>query len=104
MIETPTHSHIELVGVLVRGLTFDQNRDPGNALSREKAKLMRELAVTDAMPQKNCAPQTMNRRNFASVGLLSASRKICAGGRPVGVVASLFSPALVPFWIAAVIE
>src|ERR1700743_92156 len=104
MIATPTHSQIEFVGVLVRGFTFDQNFEPGRALSRENAKLMREFAVTDAMPQKNCAPHTMNSRNLASVGLLRASRKICAGARPVDVAASLLRPSLVPFWMASVIE
>ena len=65
---------------------------------------MREFAVTDAMPQKNCAPQTMKSRNFATVGLLRASRKICAGGSPVEVAASLVTPAWLPSWMAAVIE
>src|SRR5919202_5856106 len=81
--ESATHSQIELVGVPVRGLTLAQIREPGRALSREKAKDIRELAVTDAMPQKNCATQTMNSRNLATPGEPSASRKICAGGRPV---------------------
>src|ERR1700727_324635 len=88
-IEQPTQSQMEFVGVPVRGLTFAQRFDPGIALSREKAKLMREFAVTEAMPQKNWAPQTMKSRNFATDGLLSESRKICAGGSPVGVASSL---------------
>ena len=37
MIDSTTQSQIELVGVPVRGLTFAQIREPGSALSREKA-------------------------------------------------------------------
>ena len=37
MIDSTTHNQIEFVGVPVRGLTLDQIREPGSALSREKA-------------------------------------------------------------------
>ncbi len=104
MIEQTTHSQIELVGVPVRWFTFAHNGEPGSALSRENAKDIREFAVTDAMPQKYCATQAMNSRNFAIVGLSRASRKICAGGRPVSVAASSVSPAEELSWIDAVIE
>ena len=50
------------------------------------------MAVTEAMPQKNWATQTMNSRNFADGGLPSASRKIWAGGRPVSEAASAVRP------------
>ena len=54
-IEQTTQSQIELVGVPVRGLTWLHSREPGSAPSRLNAYAIRELAVTDAMPQKNCA-------------------------------------------------
>ena len=55
MIESVTQNQIELVGVPVRGFTLDQIREPGSAWSREKAKDIREFAVTEAMPQKYAA-------------------------------------------------
>ena len=88
----------------VRGLTLAQIREPGSALSREKAYDIRELAVTDAMPQKNCATQTMKSRNLATPGLFSESRKICAGGSPVADSDSLARPSSLRSVIAAVIE
>ncbi len=103
MIDSTTHSQIELVGVPVFGLTLAQIRDPGRALSRENAYVMRELAVTEAMPQRNWATQTMNSRNLARSGP-SESRKICAGGSPVSEAASAVSPSSDPSGMAAVIE
>src|SRR3989440_2957891 len=81
-VEQTTHSQMELVGVPVRGLTRRQMREPGSAPSRLNAYAMRELAVTDAMPQKNCATTQMNSRNLPSPPP-AASMKICAGGKPV---------------------
>ena len=46
---------------------------------------MREFAVTDAIPQKNWATAQMNSRNRPMVRPV-ASMKICAGGRPVGLL------------------
>src|SRR5437016_7123525 len=80
--EQVTHSQIELVGVPVRGLTLRQIRDPGIAPSRLNANDIREFAVTDAMPQKNCATTQMSSRNSPRCRP-AASMKICAGGRPV---------------------
>src|SRR6266567_7912162 len=85
--EHTTHSQIELVGVPVRGLTFRHSREPGSAPSRLNAYAIRELAVTDAMPQKNCATTQMNSRNLP-IPLLVASMKICAGGSPNAVLCS----------------
>ena len=96
MIDSTTQSQIELVGVPVLGLTLAQIREPGSALSRENAYVIRELAVTEAMPQKNWATQTMNSRNLATSGLPSESRKICAGGRPVSEAARVVSPSSEP--------
>src|SRR6478672_5604085 len=104
MIDSTTQSQMELVGVPVRGFTLDQIRDPGSALSRENAKDIRELAVTDAIPQKYCATQTMNSKNLATAGLPSASRKIWAGGSPVSDAASAVRPASELSVIEAVIE
>src|SRR3954452_8306983 len=84
-VERVTQSQIELVGVPVRGLTFFHSREPGSAPSRANAYDIRELAVTDAMPQKNCATTQMNNRNLPSPEP-AASMKICAGGRPRSVV------------------
>src|SRR2546421_4216197 len=78
-VEQTTHSQMELVGVPVRGLTRRQMREPGSAPSRLNAYDMRELAVTEAIPQKNCATTQMNSRNSPS-RRPEASMKICAGG------------------------
>ena len=50
------------------GATFRHTCDAGTARSREKAKSIREAAVTDAVPQYNCATTATNSRVFASVG------------------------------------
>src|SRR4029079_14014279 len=81
--EQTTHSQMELVGVPVRRLTFFQSCDPGSAPSRLKAYAIRELAVTDAMPQKNWATTQMPRRTMPVLWPV-ASRKIWAGGKAVG--------------------
>src|SRR4051794_29951378 len=65
-IEQTTHSQIELVGVPVRGLTCFHSAEPGSAPSRLNAYAIRELPVTDAMPQKNWATTQMNSRNLPS--------------------------------------
>src|SRR3954471_18236640 len=86
-MEHTTQSQIELVGVPVRGLTFFQSREPGSAPSRLKAYAIRELAVTDAMPQKNWATTQMKSRNVPRVWP-AASMKICAGGSPSALLRS----------------
>ena len=82
MIDPMTHSQIEFVGVPVRGLTCFHRREPGSAPSRLKAYAMRELAVTEVIPQKNWAMTEMNSRNRPRFEP-AASMKICAGGRPI---------------------
>ena len=104
MIDSVTQNQIEFVGVPVRGLTFDQIREPGRAWSRENANDIRELAVTEAIPQKYWATQTMNSRNLATSGLPRESRKIWAGGSPVSLAASAVSPSSELSWMEAVIE
>src|SRR6185369_916366 len=86
-----THSQIELVGVPVRVLTRRHSRDPGNAPSRLNAKAIRELAVTDAMPQKNWATTQISSRNSPRCRP-AESMKICAGGNPVADVRSASYP------------
>src|SRR3954452_3031151 len=83
--EQQTHSQMEFVGVPVRGLTLAHSREPGSAPSRLNAYDMREFAVTDAMPQKNCATAQISRRS-SPVCRPAASMKICAGGSPVALV------------------
>src|SRR3954451_22816688 len=100
-MDSTTHSQIELVGVPVLGFTLAQIREPGRALSRENAYVIRELAVTDAMPQRNWATQTMKSRNLATPGP-NASRKIWAGGSPVSEAASVVRPCSEPSGMAAV--
>src|SRR5262245_9821161 len=78
-VEHTTHSQIELVGVPVLELTLLHHREPGSAPSRLNANAMREFAVTDAMPQKNCASTQMNSKNSPMCRPV-ASTKICAGG------------------------
>src|SRR6478672_1663412 len=57
---------------------------------------MRELAVTEAMPQKNWATAQM-KTSATPREWPAASMKICAGGRPMLVVRALSM-----FWIDAV--
>src|SRR3954452_22461306 len=90
IVESVTHSQIELVGVPVRGLTCFQIREPGSAPSREKAYDIREFAVTEAMPQNHCATMQMKTRNVPALWP-AASMKIWAGGRPSAVVRSASS-------------
>ena len=66
----------------MRGLTWLHSREPGSAPSRLNANAIRELAVTDAMPQKNCATTQISSRN-SPMCRPAASMKICAGGNPV---------------------
>src|SRR5438552_2512808 len=55
-----------LTGTRCVRLTLRKNvRPPGTAPSRENANIIRDAAVTDAVPQKNCAMQTMSRMNSA---------------------------------------
>src|SRR5665647_3888908 len=94
--EQTVQSQMELVGVPVRRLTFAHSSEPGSAPSRENAYVIREFAVTDAMPQKYCATPQMKMRKSPSL-LPAASTKICAAGSPVELPSSA-----VWFWIAAV--
>ncbi len=48
---------------------------------------MRELAVTEAIPQKNWAPITISSRNWAPPEPI-ASMKIWAGGTPVSLLSA----------------
>src|SRR5689334_7208604 len=86
-VDNVTHSQIVLVGVAVRGLTCRQIGEPGIAPSRANANDMRELAVTDAIPQNHSATMQMNSRRVPRLWP-TASMKICAGGRPSLVVRS----------------
>ena len=45
--------------------TLRQSRRAGTARSREKANIIRDADVTDAVPQKNCATTAMTSRNSA---------------------------------------
>src|SRR5215213_6472048 len=83
-VDSVTHSQIEFVGVPVRGLTCFHSREPGSAPSRANAYDIRELAVTEAMPQNHCATMQMNSRNVPRLWP-AASMKICAGGRASSV-------------------
>src|SRR4051812_47492358 len=87
MIDATVTSQIELVGVPVRGLTLDHRREPGRALSREKAKDMRDELVTQAIPQKNWATAQMRSSPLPRLEP-AASMKIWAGGSPMSVVRS----------------
>src|SRR5919198_657875 len=54
--------------------TFFHSRCPGTAPSREKANIMREADVTDALPQKSCATQATKSRNSAHLVLIEFSQ------------------------------
>ena len=86
-IELATHSQIEFVGVPVRGLTVAHSREYGSAPSRLNAYVIRELAVTDAMPQKNWAMATTSSSSLPSVAP-AESTKIWATGSWVSLARS----------------
>src|ERR1700691_2978395 len=81
-----TQNQMEFVGVLVRGLMRCQYLCPGTAPSRLKAKSMRELAVTDAMPQKACATTAMSNRSSAP-RRESADSQMRTGAAPLAATA-----------------
>ena len=45
--------------------TLRHSLEPGTARSREKANIIRDAEVTDAVPQKNCATTAISSRNSA---------------------------------------
>jgi hypothetical protein len=51
--------------------TRRHSRDPGTARSREKANIIRDAEVTDAVPQNNCAPTAMSSMNSAHASLVA---------------------------------
>jgi len=53
-------------------LTRRHSLDPGTAPSREKANIIREPDVTEAMPQNNCATTVMISRNSAHASLVDS--------------------------------
>src|SRR3954467_13789129 len=84
----PAASQMALVGVRVRGLMWCQKDEAGSAPSREKAEIIRDVSVADAMPQSSWAPMAMSSRSLPPVSP-TASMKIWAGGTPVGVSIAL---------------
>src|SRR5436305_11165071 len=64
-------AHTAYTGTRVRVETRRQNRPPGTAPSRENANIIRDAAVTDAAPQKNCATHAMTSRNSAHFLLIA---------------------------------
>src|SRR6266853_5440937 len=65
---------IAFVGVRVRGLILCHSVCPGTAPSREKAYSIRELAVSDALPQKNWATHAMPTRTFVQFAPMASTR------------------------------
>src|SRR6185437_6649194 len=63
---TPQPAMIALTGVRLRS-TFDHSRQPGTAPSRENAYVMRDIEVTQLMPQKNCPIVEMPKMTVARV-------------------------------------
>src|SRR5690348_11237456 len=57
---------IALTGVRLRS-TFDHSRQPGTAPSRENAYVIRDIEVTQPMPQKNCPIVEMPKMTVARV-------------------------------------
>ena len=53
-----------LTGTRLRA-TLRHSLEPGTARSREKANIIRDADVTDAVPQKNCATTAISSRNSA---------------------------------------
>ena len=78
---------MELVGVRVRGLMRCHHRWPGTAPSRLKAKSIRELAATEAMPQKNWATTAINSSSSAPTRD-SAAVQIATGASSCAAVAA----------------
>src|SRR5436309_8924553 len=72
-----------LTGTRCVRLTLRKNvRPPGTAPSRENANIIREAAVTDAVPQKNCATQTMNSVNSAQRVPSACCQMYCTSNAP----------------------
>ena len=65
---------IEFVGVRVRGLMRCHSLWPGTAPSRENAYSIRELAVSEALPQKNWATQAMPTRILVPSSPMASTR------------------------------
>ena len=49
-------------------------RPPGTAPSRENANIIRDAAVTDAVPQKNCATHAMSNSASAHFAPIEVAR------------------------------
>src|SRR3954452_8164276 len=63
-----------LTGTRSRLLILRHRRQPGTAPSREKANIIRDADVTDAIVQKSCATHAMKRRNSAHLRLIEFSQ------------------------------
>ena len=55
--------------------TRRQSGWPGTARSREKANIIRDAEVMDAVTQKNCAITQMKRRNSAQFWLIDSAQE-----------------------------
>src|SRR5262249_54933409 len=74
----PAASQIALVGVLVRLLTRCHTFEAGRGPSRGNAEIIREVAVTEDMPQNSWAPMTTSSSSSAPDRPI-ASSQICPG-------------------------
>src|SRR5436309_5019829 len=76
-----------LTGTRCVRLTLRKNvRPPGTAPSRENANIIRDAAVTDAAPQKNCATQAITSKNSAHCLLIDVRQMYVMSNAPALIV------------------
>src|SRR3954451_21680486 len=73
-----SHARVPIASTALTGTrlraTLRHAVEPGTARSREKANIIRDADVTDAVPQKNCATTAITSRNSAHLRLIDVSQ------------------------------
>src|SRR4051812_23887837 len=80
------HERTAIAATAYVGTRFAETRrhswPPGTAPSRENANIIRDAAVTDASPQKNCATQAITSRNSAQRVLIDVFQMYVMSNAP----------------------
>src|SRR3954453_5460803 len=84
--ERTTIAITALTGTRFVFVTLRQIVRPGTAPSRENANIIRDAAVTDAAPQKNCATQAITSRNSAHCLLIDVRQMYVMSNAPALIV------------------
>src|SRR4051795_7722119 len=84
------HERTAIAATAYVGTRFAETRRhrfrPGTAPSRENANIIRDAAVTDAAPQKNCATQAITSRNSAHCLLIDVRQMYVMSNAPALIV------------------